>query len=506
MSEFEIKMRQAYKRNRKRWTLIQIIAIVLVAVISLGSFLIYDSMNRTYYIEYTENSNIDYKVQYRENEFFEEEWIGKNQEYIASLINSVLADFHYDLNMDTAGVGFEYKYKIDATLMIADKDSGKAYRTITENLLPLKFSSATKANRIVIDESVAIDYNKFNNIATEFTTTYALKNSSSTLLVTLDVEVLSSSEKFQQNNENKFSTTLNIPLVEETFGMEINTSVPQSESKVLAYSGAESQDIFRIASIASAILTLLLILVLIVFLQLTRNEDITYAAKVRRLVKSYGSYIQRMSGDFCDDGYQTVMIKSFTEMLGIRDTIQSPILMSENRDETMTRFLIPTNTKLLYIFEIKVDNYDAIYNTDKEEAVIIDTTIPQEEIVAAMAQPDVVLSEIEYVQDDDDQFAAAPEAPGVEVVGVVWPERPTKNKVYRYDPNGENLNEGDMVLVPTRDAARGKDVVRKAAVAHANHRVEPEHLKHPLKKIIGVIKRKTEEALTAKADKDDTQK
>ena len=114
-----------------------------------------------------------------------------------------------------------------------------------------------------------------------------------------------------------------------------------------------------------------------------------------------------------------------------------------------------------------------------------------------MAQPDVILSEIEYVEDDDADFEVAPEDPGVEVVGVVWPERPTRNKVYRYDPNGEELHEGDMVLVPTRDAARGRDVVRKAAVAHANHRVEPEHIKHPLKKIIGVIKRKAEEALTA---------
>ena len=35
--------------------------------------------------------------------------------------------------------------------------------------------------------------------------------------------------------------------------------------------------------------------------------------------------------------------------------------MSENKDETMTRFYIPTSTKLLYVFEIKVDNYDEIY-------------------------------------------------------------------------------------------------------------------------------------------------
>ena len=35
--------------------------------------------------------------------------------------------------------------------------------------------------------------------------------------------------------------------------------------------------------------------------------------------------------------------------------------MTENSDETKTSFLIPTNTKLLYVFEIKVDNYDEIY-------------------------------------------------------------------------------------------------------------------------------------------------
>lgn len=497
MSEFEIKRRQEYKRNRKKWMIIQIVAIALLAAIALGSFLIYDKMNRTYYIEYTESSNVDYKVQYVENNFFEEEWIGKEQEYISSLIKTVVADFNYQLNMATDGVGFEYQYKIDATMLIADKDSGKPYRTVTETVLPQVSAVSRKANQIEIKENVQIDYNKFNAMAKEFVETYSLKNSSCTLLVTLDVAVLSSSEQFQQSNENKYSTTLKIPLVKDTFGMEVNASAPQAENKVLAYSGAENKEVFLAISIAAAVIALALVLVLILFLQITKNEDITYAARVRKILNSYGSYIQRMTGEFCDSGYQTVMIKTFTEMLGIRDTIQSPILMTENRDETMTRFLIPTNTKILYIYELKVDNYDAIYNTLPEEPVILDNTVPEELIVEAMAQPDVDLSQIEFVEDDDKDFEVAPEEPGVEVVGVVWPERPTKNKVYRYDPNGEALHEGDVVLVPTRDAAKGKDVVRKAAVAHANHRVEPEHIKHPLKKIIGVIKRKAEEALTA---------
>ena len=224
-----------------------------------------------------------------------------------------------------------------------------------------------------------------------------------------------------------------------------------------------------------------------------------------------------MHGEFDYDGYQLVPIKTFNEMLGIRDTIQSPILMSENRDETMTRFLIPTNTKILYIFEIKVDNYDEIYGKVEEiveevieepveepveeivEEPVILEEVPEEILEEALAQPDIVLDEIEFVPDDDDQYEVAPEEPGIEVIGIVWPERAHKNKVYRYDPNGEQLNEGDIVLVPTRDVHKNREIVRKAAVAHANHRVDPEHIKHPLKKIIGILKRKVSDSLTPNA-------
>ena len=47
--------------------------------------------------------------------------------------------------------------------------------------------------------------------------------------------------------------------------------------------------------------------------------------------------------------------------------------MTENRDETMTRFLIPTSTKLLYCYEIKVDNYDEIYSRARDNQVSTDS-------------------------------------------------------------------------------------------------------------------------------------
>ena len=330
--------------------------------------------------------------------------------------------------------------------------------------------------------------------------------------------MLSVGKTYETQSHNKYSTSLNIPLVVESFNIHSTSSSPANEVKVLEYKDAVNQDIFLLLSLIFICLASIELTILIVFLKLTVNEDITYAAKIRKILRAYGSFIQRMDGEFEYEGYQIVNIKTFVEMLGIRDTIQSPVLMSENHDETMTRFLIPTNTKILYTFEIKVDNYDDIYNREEpdpipepepepipepevveeviEEPVILEE-VDEELLADAMAQPDVDLEEIEFVPDDDDDFAVAPEEPGIEVVGIVWPERAHRNKVYRYDPNGEQLNEGDIVLVPTKDVTKGKEIVRKVAVAHGNHRVDPEHIKFPLKKIIAVIKRKVTSALVS---------
>lgn len=361
MSELEIKRRREYKQNRKKWMIIQVIAIVLIAVIALGSFLIYDRMNRTYYIEYTENSQIDYKIQYKENDFFDENTIGPGKEYITSLIEGMTAEFSYAMNMGVTNVGFTYSYTVEATLLIADENSGYPYFSHTDILVPYSQMSTMRTKGVSLGEPIEIDFLGYNKTASDFIKTYNLKNASATLIVKLNVEVISTSDHFQQQNENTYSTALNIPLAEETFSIYTTASSPTGESKVVAFKGSASRQIFYIIGLILAILAVILAMVLMVYAYMTRNEDITYAARIRKILRSYGSFIQRMEGEFDSEGYQIVMIKTFTEMLGIRDTLQAPVLMTENSDETMTQFLIPTNTKLLYVFEIKVDNYDEIY-------------------------------------------------------------------------------------------------------------------------------------------------
>ena len=189
MSELEMQRREEYRRNRKKWTIIQLVAIAVLVAISLGSFLVYNRLNRTYYIEYTEKGSADYSVKYKDNQFFDKEWIGENQTYISSLVETMTADFDYRLQTESSDLGFNYVYKVDAKLIIANKDNGTPYYTQIDNISPAKEKSFAKGETVRFSENVAIDYVKYDSLARSFVDTYGLENSvSCTLLVTLDVE------------------------------------------------------------------------------------------------------------------------------------------------------------------------------------------------------------------------------------------------------------------------------------------------------------------------------
>jgi hypothetical protein len=77
---------------------------------------------------------------------------------------------------------------------------------------------------------------------------------------------------------------------------------------------------------------------------------------------------------------------------------------------------------------------------------------------------------------------------GIEVIDVAWPESMAKNKIYKYDPNGEILNRGDTVLVPTFDKHRHGEILRMATVINGNYRVESLPEGRVLKKVERVIR------------------
>lgn len=364
MSEEERKLRQNYRTVRKKCIVFQTILLVAVIVIALASSVLAMILNKTYYVSYTEKSSVDYGVHLKGNNFYDESFLGKDYAYIASLIDTVEASFKYKVDMQSEeDIDFSYTYRIDSVVQIKEKFSSKVLYAPVYNEVP-ETSESVIGKGIEISKTAFLDYEKYNKIANSFIDAYNLSNVDAALILKMNVDVKGTSDAFHDNeNSNSYVSSISIPLTLDTVEIKITSATPAEEQKILSYTTENIADFFRTIAIGAAIIAALLAAALWAYAYLSRNIDVTYDIKVAKLVRSYKSFIQKIRNKFDVRSYQVLVIDSFNEMLEIRDTIQSPILMEENEDKTCTKFFIPTSTKLLYLFEIKVDDYDEIYGS-----------------------------------------------------------------------------------------------------------------------------------------------
>ena len=507
MSEFEKSQRAAYQRYRKKLIFIEtavVVALLILTVIMSSVFVVLD---KDTYVSFEEKGSVLYHAYLANNEYYEEAYLNGNHAYVSELIDKMDAQFSYRLEMDTEDVTYRYQYRVDAQLIIADKESGAAIYNPVETVLGSTEQTFT-GKVLCIDPKVDIDYKYYNERAQKFISTYNLRNVTAELQVTMFVDVVGVSESFAQDSTGQYSIMVQIPLNQTTLKPVTSSTIPTGPQQVLAHANTH-KTVFKVLAIILGILDGLCLIGTVAFVILTRDEHIDYARKVQKLLNNYKSYIQKIRNPLDESEYQVLLVDTFNEMLEIRDTLQNPILMYENEDMTCTRFMIPTYAKILYIFEIKVENYDQLYAepvvVDEEPETVeevVEEAVEETEIVVleevdeellneAVESPDIAIEEIEF----EDNEVIEEREDGVEVISVVWPNKKNRGKLYRYDPNGEQVVDGDIVLVPSRDNAQNRDIIRKAAVAHGNHYVDPDTLVHPLKKIIAVVKRKAGDAL-----------
>ena len=357
MSEKEKKRRELYRKNREKWIFAQAVIASVIAVAILISSIVAYQMNKTYYIDYRENGSIDYNVFLKDNEFFEQDHLAKDQSYVASLIDKIIADYSYEIDMDADDVNYKYSYTIKSRLEMIDNSSKVAIFNPERELVSVQNKSQSSSNRLRINEIVVINYDEYNDLANKFLETYDLSSVSSNIVVTLNVDVLSDCNAFSGSSADSYTSELRIPLTTKTVNIKMTSAVPDEEAKMIACSRGAGFEAFKTTAIVLGVIEILLVLLLVAFIYLTRTEDITYTARVKKILSQYKSYIQKINNIFDTSTYQKILVDTFDEMLEIRDTIQAPILMYENEDKTCTKFLIPTDSKLLYVYEIKIEGY-----------------------------------------------------------------------------------------------------------------------------------------------------
>lgn len=370
MSNEDKKKRAAHLAFRKRWIFVISSLIAIFTVMACVCLYGHKVNSKAVYIEYRENSDVDYKVYLKENDFYEEEYLGKDQSYIASLIDKVVANFDYEIKMDAENVDYKYSYSVDAQLEVFDNEFDKPVYNPTDILVKEKTFEHKSSEKLVISEKIEINYEHYNEKAEKFVEAYELTGVDCNLIVKMHINIISKCDDLSAANRNNYTVSLTIPLTDKTTEVKLVSSIPTAENKLLACNNAASNSqTFKATAIAMFILDVLSVIVLVIFLTVTRDENVDYASKVSRLIRNYRSYIQQINNEFDVTGYQILLVNTFNEMLDIRDTIQRPILFNENEDKTCAKFFIMTDNKVLYLYQIEVLLSETVDSMDENDVL-----------------------------------------------------------------------------------------------------------------------------------------
>lgn len=348
--------------KRKSIIIRYIFLIVLIFCITIMFLIQINKKDETRNIIYTENSDLDYKVYLKDNDFFEEEYLEKDNQYIANLIDYIEAEFEYELESSDKNIDYLYTYRVIAEVNVEDKSNNNSLYEFSEELVEETQNKANTNSKLVINEQIKIDYNKYNDIINEFINTYDLDNSVSTLTISMYVNITD-----DLNQSNKINQTpvvsLNIPLTRKTIEIDIESNlVNENDINVCKTINNEK---FLLGGIVLFFIDICLVVKLIIFIKDTKNEKAIYNMRLKKIMSNYGSYVQKVKNELKFDGYQILEIKSFEDLLQVREVINKPIFMVEKSLAMETYFFI-SSENYVYIYELKAGK---IKKTNKKEDI-----------------------------------------------------------------------------------------------------------------------------------------
>lgn len=332
-----------------------IIFVVSTTLLILGGFFLiynYFNLSKPRYVNYTEDSKIDYKVIYKDNNFFDEKELPQNNKYIASLIDKIKTDFNYNISFLNKKINYNYKYKIIATVSVLDNEDKEKIFENNETIYESDFKPAS--NHTSINKSINVDYNKYNDLINSFKNTYSLKDAESKLTVSMYVNVKSSSNSNIENLNKNAVISFSMPLTTRTTGISLSSDLTKNKDRKLIVKSSVDYTYLLIIGVIVIIIAIIEAVIAIVYYMKTRTVKNIYDRDIKKLLNNYEGYIQKINSKYEIGASQVIKVESFNDMLEIRDTLKTPILMLENEAKDGSFFIIPAANGIIYAYALRI--------------------------------------------------------------------------------------------------------------------------------------------------------
>ena len=171
----------------------------------------------------------------------------------------------------------------------------------------------------------------------------------------MNIKVLGECEDIKDTDKTS-TVSLSIPLTTKTVAIDISKSLvdAKQENFMACIEKSPFNFLFLVVAVVMFLIEIIVLVILVKYIIKTRTAESIYQRELQKILNNYKSYIQKINNSFDLSGYQVLQVDEFTDMLEIRDTLGQPILMTENKEKTGVYFIIPSNTKILYTYSLKV--------------------------------------------------------------------------------------------------------------------------------------------------------
>ncbi len=308
------------------------------------------SINSDEKLHFQEKGNVKYSVCLKDNDFFEDECLDSNMSYVASLIKNISFDFNYQFNGNFDNLVSSVDYEVVAKLIIENNDTKAKYYE-KEYVLTPKTSDSIKNNGTLynLDKKINIDYEYYNNIATNFKSQYGV-DSQSYLEVYLNTYNNVNSK--YKDIPTSAQISVRIPLSQKAIEIKFNTQeVNKSIDKYITSKNIVINGyLIFIVGITFLFTSLIFLFFIFMIIKKYTKTISKYDKFINKILKEYDRLIVETATFPDEKEYNVLIINSFNELVDVRDNLRSPIMFYNVKDHKMSKFYILNNNNLyLYI-------------------------------------------------------------------------------------------------------------------------------------------------------------
>lgn len=307
---------------------------------------------------YNSQGELTYSVCLKENEFISQSCFSENRSFVTSLIDVVNLKLNYNLNSSNMA-DYKYKYSVKALVSANEKgDTSKIVYSEEETLLE-EMLEENDINNITLAKDIAVDYQKYNNLITNFKKDYVLALDSK-VTITATISVIGKRSSIDEEIVENKSSSITIPLGEQTATVSDNNADIRGSGTIIKYSDERvygARSFILDASYKFDILFAILIIISIIKYLPTQKE---YTKVVSKIIKNYDQAIVKVSKEPSITGLKVIEVSSFNEILDARDNLEKPILFYQNLQKSFCKFVIIAGTEA-YI--LKMDAFNFTYKS-----------------------------------------------------------------------------------------------------------------------------------------------